>query len=154
MVRLRTCNWPATVIDQEKVVDNRPSSRAMRWVSVQVFGKNGERVVKEESVKTRSRWLELCQSNWKCPLKVVDYRRPLGLDRRYRTTTRRCREEREEEGDNGWAYSSTCPKTCYGCEEATSSAGDEDSHPSPSTHKSIWSILTVKVSNFIVSCIL
>ena len=22
MVRLRTCNWPATVIDQEKVVDN------------------------------------------------------------------------------------------------------------------------------------
>ena len=39
MVRLRTCNWPATVIDQEKVVDNRPSSRAMRWVSVQVFGK-------------------------------------------------------------------------------------------------------------------
>ena len=55
MVRLRTCNWPATVIDQEKVVDNRPSSRAMRWVSVQVFGKNGERVVKEESVKTRSR---------------------------------------------------------------------------------------------------
>ena len=45
MVRLRTCNWPATVIDQEKVVDNRPSSRAMRWVSVQVFGK-GESVVK------------------------------------------------------------------------------------------------------------
>ena len=45
MVRLRTCSWSATVIDQEKVVDNRPSSRAMRWVSVQVFGK-GERVVK------------------------------------------------------------------------------------------------------------
>ena len=55
MVRLRTCNWPATVIDQEKLVDNRPLSRAMRWVSVHVFGKNGERVVKEESVKTRSR---------------------------------------------------------------------------------------------------
>ena len=80
MVRLRICNWPATVIDQEKVVDNRPSSRAMRWVSVHVFGKKFV--------------------NWKCHLKVVDYRRPLGLDRRYRTTTRRCREEREEEGED------------------------------------------------------
>ena len=40
------------------------------------------------------------------------------------------------------------PKVLEGGRGCTSSAGDEDSH------KSIRSILTVKVSNFIVSCIL
>ena len=45
MVRLRTHYWPATVINQEEVEDTSPSAMAMRWVSVNVFGK-GERVVK------------------------------------------------------------------------------------------------------------
>lgn len=44
---LRTHRWPATVTSQEAVEDSRgPSVRAMRWVSVNVFGKQGERVVK------------------------------------------------------------------------------------------------------------
>ena len=45
MVLLRTHRWPATVTNQEEVLDTSPSVLAMRWVSVNVFGK-GERVVK------------------------------------------------------------------------------------------------------------